>query len=77
MMTHLRSLSPLGILYLEAPPLVVSLVIAECFFKFHSFTLEALAFIGVWYALSSLYGWALAHPAARRLGMPDPERFRR
>jgi len=37
------------ILYL--PSFVISLLIAETFFKFHSFTLELLAFLGTWYGV--------------------------
>ena len=40
-----------GFLTREAAPLVVSLAIAELFFKFHSFTLEALAFLATWYLI--------------------------
>lgn len=36
------------------PTGVLSLVIAELFYKFHSFTLEAVAFLGTWYALEYL-----------------------
>lgn len=39
----------------QLPPLLASLLIAESFFKFHSFTLEALAFLALWYALRRLY----------------------
>jgi len=35
----------------DATTLAVSLAIAEFFYKFHSFTLEALAFLGTWYAM--------------------------
>lgn len=38
----------------EAVPFGVSLLIAELFYKFHSFTLEALAFVATWYVLSAL-----------------------
>jgi hypothetical protein len=38
----------------EAPALASSFVIAETFYKFHSFTLECLAFLATWYALGSL-----------------------
>jgi hypothetical protein len=41
-----------GIL-VEAPPFAVSLVIAELFYKFHSFTLECLAFLATWLVVSS------------------------
>jgi len=36
---------------IDATTLAVSLAIAEFFYKFHSFTLEALAFLGTWYAM--------------------------
>jgi hypothetical protein len=36
----------------ESGPLVLSLILAEALYKLHSFTLEALAFLGTWYALS-------------------------
>ena len=36
---------------IDATTLAGSLAIAEFFYKFHSFTLEALAFLGTWYAL--------------------------
>jgi hypothetical protein len=32
----------------------MSFVIAELFYKFHSFTLETLAFLATWYALSAI-----------------------
>ncbi len=35
----------------QLPALVVSLVIAEAFYKFHSFTLECVAFLVTWYAI--------------------------
>ncbi len=36
----------------EAIPLVTSIAVAETFYKFHSFTLEAIAFLATWYLLS-------------------------
>ncbi len=38
----------------QLPTLFVSLIIAEFFYKFHSFTLECLAFLGTWYVLGGL-----------------------
>ena len=35
------------------PSFVVSLILAELFYKFHSFTLECLAFLATWYVLES------------------------
>jgi hypothetical protein len=34
--------------------LVLSLFIAELFYKFHSFTLEAVAFLATWYVLGAI-----------------------
>lgn len=36
----------------EGVSLATSFVLAEMFYKFHSFTLEAGAFLGTWYLLS-------------------------
>lgn len=45
----------------ELPPLIVSLILADTFFVFHRFSLECLAFLATWYALSwlqsTLVGW--------------------
>ena len=43
-----------SILVREAPAFLAALLVAELFFKFHSFTLECLAFLGCWYAFSRL-----------------------
>jgi hypothetical protein len=40
----------------EATPLVLSLAVAELFYKFHSFLLECVAFLFTWYAASWLWG---------------------
>ncbi len=37
------------------PSFVVSFLIAEFFYKFHSFALECLAFLATWYVLESLF----------------------
>ncbi len=42
----------------ELPALVVSLGVAEAFFKFHSFLLEGMAFLALWYALGAA-AWAV------------------
>lgn len=38
----------------QLPVLVVSLLIAELFYKFHSFTLECLGFLATWYVLDGV-----------------------
>jgi len=40
-----------GLLGDHAPSAVVSIVIAELFYKFHSFTLECIAFLVTWYVI--------------------------
>jgi hypothetical protein len=62
-MYTLIRLTPLKRLLLEqAPALAVSFAIAEAFYKFHSFTLECLAFLATWYVAD-----AVIQPVARRL----------
>lgn len=38
----------------QGPVLAVSLLIAELFYKFHSFTLETVAFLATWFVLDWL-----------------------
>ena len=38
----------------EASTFAVALVLAEAFYKFHSFSLECVAFLATWAALSGL-----------------------
>jgi hypothetical protein len=46
----------------EAPAFGASFLIAELFYKFHSFALETGAFLATWYALS----WLQATVTGRR-----------
>ncbi len=41
----------------EGPCLVVSIFLAEAFYKFHSFSLECLAFLATWFVLGGLGHW--------------------
>jgi hypothetical protein len=45
---------PRPAMFAQGTGLVLSLVIAELFYKFHSFTLEALAFLATWYVLGGI-----------------------
>ena len=49
--TNIRSLVLQGISAVDLVTLATSLVIAETFYKLHSFTLEAGAFLATWYGL--------------------------
>lgn len=51
MYTLIRSLPLRQVLAEQLPAAVGALVIAEAFYKWHSFTLEALGFLATWYAL--------------------------
>jgi hypothetical protein len=50
----------------EAPAAAGALIIVDLFYKFHSFTLECLAFLATWYVL----GWISA------VLLPGPKSFR-
>jgi hypothetical protein len=58
----------------HAPSAALAIVIAELFYKFHSFTLECIAFLATWYVidqvLSAPYRTFRARIHARR--PPDP-----
>jgi hypothetical protein len=54
MYTLLRSLPLRTLLTTQAPVLVGSFVIAELFYKFHSFTLECLAFLATWFVIDAV-----------------------
>ena len=60
------------------PPLVAALVLAEIFYKWHSFSLECLGFLATWFVLdrhgrrhSSAFAAAARDPIAQ-LGIPRP-----
>lgn len=51
MYTLIRSSQISRLLTEQAPIIALSIVIAELFYKFHSFTLECIAFLATWYIL--------------------------
>jgi hypothetical protein len=53
MYTLLHSMAPRVLLVEQLPALTVSIIIAESFYKFHSFTLECIAFLVTWYVLDA------------------------
>jgi hypothetical protein len=53
MYTMIRSIPLSNLLRTQAPALFLSFVIAELFYKFHSFTLECLAFLGTWFVIDA------------------------
>ena len=53
MFTLVRQSSPKILALVQAPSLVASLIIAELFYKFHSFLLETGAFLLTWFILDA------------------------
>jgi hypothetical protein len=51
MYTLIRTMPLRQLLLEQVPALGASLIIAELFYKFHSFTLECAAFLGTWYVI--------------------------
>ena len=65
----LRSSTLRQLLARQAPALVISLIVAELFYKFGSFTLECLGFLVTWLALDATFAFvarAFAGPATDR-----------
>ena len=54
MLTLLRTMTIRELAVAEGPGLAISILIAELAYKFHSFTLECLAFLATWVAVSAL-----------------------
>lgn len=63
MYTLIRSLPLRQLLLEQVPALGLSFIIAELFYKFHSFTLECMAFLGTWYVLDA----SIKHLSALRV----------
>ncbi len=59
------------LLFEQAPSLATALFCAEWFYKFHSFTVECVAFLATWYVIDAVRSTAsdaitaqpIAHPA--------------
>ncbi len=66
MFSIVRTLGPRAALRQELPALIAAFLIAEAFFKFHSFALECLAFLATWALLSA------AQAAVLRLAVSRP-----
>jgi len=62
----IRELSTRELVGDQLPVLVTSLVLAEQFYKFHSFVLETVAFLATWFVLDGLlHLFARSLPADR------------
>jgi hypothetical protein len=54
----IRNYGVLPTLTRELPAAIPAWIVAELFYKFHSFTLECAAFLATWYAFSWMLGLA-------------------
>lgn len=50
----IRTLTRNQLLLRQVPVLSLSMLIAELFYKFHSFVLECVAFLATWFVLDAL-----------------------
>ncbi|MBI5876636.1 MAG: hypothetical protein HZB53_03220 [Chloroflexi bacterium] len=66
MFTLISSLSLRRLLIEQAPVMVLSFIVAELFYKFHSFTLETGAFLVTWGALDFIVQFAIKRLAPAR-----------
>ena len=61
----LRTLTARQLLIEQLPALAIAWLIAELFYKFHSFSLECAAFLATWFVLDALI------QGVRRLASPQ------
>lgn len=54
MFTLLRMLSIKRVFIEQVPTLAAALLVAELFYKFHSFSLECAAFLATWFVFDAL-----------------------
>jgi hypothetical protein len=55
MFSLIRSVPLRHLLLEQVPALGISLIVAEVFYKFHSFTLECMAFLATWYVVDAAF----------------------
>lgn len=55
MYTLFRNSSLGALLTVQAPPLLISFVVASLFFKWKSFALECLGFLALWFVLDAAF----------------------
>ena len=71
MYTLLRSVPLRALLSVQAPALLASFVIAELFYKWHSFTLECAGFLATWFVIDATMAGVRSLWVERRRSMPS------
>jgi hypothetical protein len=61
----MRRQSLKGITFETLPPLIASLIVAELFYKWHSFLLECAGFLATWFVIDWLW-WSLRRKLSSR-----------
>ena len=56
--TSIRAMVMSDLTVINVTTLAIAFVVAEMFYKFHSFTLEAAAFLATWYVLRTIARFA-------------------
>ena len=74
MWSYFRSLGAKRIALEQVPAVSASIVIAELYYKFHSFTLECLAFLATWCMLDAAFGAIRRRRATQSPGGGPSER---
>lgn len=68
----IRSVSAGQLFARQVPALCASIALSEVFFKFHSFTLECVAFLATWFILDAAVQGVTALTRGRRAGPAHP-----
>ena len=74
MYTLIRSMPVRRLLSEQVPALGSSLIIAELFYKFHSFLLETGAFLATWFVIDLAFRSVIFHFRRWRRPTPQPNR---
>jgi hypothetical protein len=74
MYTLIRSMPVRRLLSEQVPALGSSLIIAELFYKFHSFLLETGAFLATWFVIDLAFRSVIFHFHRWRRSTPQPNR---
>lgn len=67
MYTLTRLLSVKRLTYEQLPAIGLAWLIAELFYKFHSFTLECLAFLATWFVIDAAIQLLIGKPRSKAM----------
>jgi len=76
MYTLLRSLPLRRIVFEQAPAIFLAWLLAELFYKFHSFTLECGAFLATWFVIDLIIQFIVRHTSHGQSALSMSEKKR-